>query len=296
MKIFSWNCQGLANPDTINSLRNWCWKDRPNIVFLMETMIDDKKLERVKKRCGYNDGVCVSSNGNSGGIGFWWKNINVQTKSYSAHHFEVDVLDEANNPYWKAVGIYGWSESSNKHYTWELMKSLVLNSTIPIILFGDFNEILNLSEKQGGAKRSSRNMEDFCEVIDTCNLRDLGFKGNFFTWQRGNSPSTLIRERLDRFLASMSWCSLFPEAVVVNLHIHNSDHGPILLKEEVTGLKKNKERLLKFESLWLSSDECHQVVKNAWEEDRHLELVEKIPSVLKKIDSWAKDTLCPLIF
>lgn len=48
MNILSWNCQGLGNPLTVRALQNWCWRDRPNIVFIMETMISNKDLEKVR--------------------------------------------------------------------------------------------------------------------------------------------------------------------------------------------------------------------------------------------------------
>ncbi|KAL2894664.1 Orotate phosphoribosyltransferase [Bienertia sinuspersici] len=211
--------KGFANPDTIRSLHDWCWRDRPSIVFLMETMINEKRLEKLKK-CGYNEG------------------------SYSTHHVEANVLDENNNIAWNAVGIYGWPKIMNKHLTWDPMRRMVAGIDVPILLFGDFNEILHPSEKQGGVSRMLKKMEDF---------------GNFFTWQRGNSSSRIVRERLDRLLASMSWCALFPSAVVLNLNIQNLDHGPILLKIVKRDGRNVRGRILKFESLWLSNESCKQL-------------------------------------
>ncbi|KAL2922938.1 Retrotransposon Gag-like protein 3 [Bienertia sinuspersici] len=106
---------GLANRDTISSLQELCWRDRPNIVFVMETMIEDKKLERVRRKCRYENGVCLSSNGNSGGLGLWWRDMEVQVESYSTHHIEENVLDAAKNPVWKAIGFYGWADAANKN-------------------------------------------------------------------------------------------------------------------------------------------------------------------------------------
>lgn len=60
----------------------------------METVIDDRKLERIKARCGYVSGLCVSSNGRSGGMAFWWKDVNVHIKSYLSHHFDSEVMGQ----------------------------------------------------------------------------------------------------------------------------------------------------------------------------------------------------------
>uniref|UniRef100_A0A803ND41 Uncharacterized protein n=1 Tax=Chenopodium quinoa TaxID=63459 RepID=A0A803ND41_CHEQI len=40
--------------------------ERLNIVFLMEIMIDAVRLERIRHSCGFVEGICVSSSGNSG--------------------------------------------------------------------------------------------------------------------------------------------------------------------------------------------------------------------------------------
>ena len=177
MKILSWNCQGLGNPWTVNALREWCWRERPNIVFLMETMIDVGKLERIQNICGFVNGVCLSSNGRAGGMGFWWRGINVVPSTYSNHHFIADVLDNNNVPVWRAVGIYGWPERENKHKTWEMMGRIKAMSRVPCIMFGDFNEILCQAEKEGGVPRGEREMDAFRGAVDDCHLCDLGYKG-----------------------------------------------------------------------------------------------------------------------
>lgn len=39
----------------------------PNIIFLMETMLDPKILEKIRNSCGYIGGLCLSSLRNLGG-------------------------------------------------------------------------------------------------------------------------------------------------------------------------------------------------------------------------------------
>lgn len=59
MNLLSWNCQGMGNPSTVNALRSWCWRDRPNIVFVMETMISYRELMKARKKCGFVNGLCL---------------------------------------------------------------------------------------------------------------------------------------------------------------------------------------------------------------------------------------------
>lgn len=150
---------------------------------------------------------------------------------------------------WHAIGVYGWPESGNKHQTWSLMRQLCRGVNVPILMFGDFNEITSLSKKFGGVVRGERQMDAFRGAIDDCGLVDLVFKGNIFTWQRGLSTKTLVKERLDRCLANSGWCSLFPYSEVVHLPIHKSDHALVLLKFGKDKTRYKKGKLFRFESL-----------------------------------------------
>ena len=82
---------------------------------------------------------------------------------------------------WTAVGIYGWPELCNKHITWRLMREIRSSIIGLIIFFGDFNEILHASEKQGGAVRRECLIDAFRETVELCGVQDLGYKGVSFT-------------------------------------------------------------------------------------------------------------------
>ena len=101
MKIFSWNRQGINNPETVQALRNWCWRERPDFFFIMESMIDRQRFESVRNICGFHNVICISSQGSSGGIGLWWRDQKVCLKSFSDRHIFV-VID------WMMLVHVGW--------------------------------------------------------------------------------------------------------------------------------------------------------------------------------------------
>lgn len=59
----------------------------------METMIDASTLERMHSISSIFYGVFLSSVGKLGGNGFRWRDINVATRTFSAHHFCADVYN-----------------------------------------------------------------------------------------------------------------------------------------------------------------------------------------------------------
>ncbi|KAA3490759.1 BEACH domain-containing lvsC [Gossypium australe] len=91
---------------------------------------------------------------------------------------------------WRYTGFYGSPYTCDQQASRRLLKELGQD--------GDFNEILYSSEKRGGQPREKRKMAAFREVLDECQLVDMGFQGTWFTWERGNLPETNIKERLDR--------------------------------------------------------------------------------------------------
>lgn len=135
MKILSWNCQGLGNPWTIRHLCHLVWGDRPSIIFLMETMICKQELMKVRNICGYANGVDIDSRRNSRGMGLWWEDANVVVIEWDAHHILFKVV-------WYGVGIHGWSVSGTKHLTFDLMRDIRRRCNGPLVMIGDFNEIV----------------------------------------------------------------------------------------------------------------------------------------------------------
>ncbi|CAO2841154.1 unnamed protein product [Amaranthus hypochondriacus] len=115
-------------------------------------MIEDRKLESVHSQCGFDAGICLSSMGNFGGLGFWWRHGDVSLVSFSNHHILIMEADGVNH--WFACGIYRWAEHSQKHQTWDLMRSLKKFIDVSFLFFGDFNEIVYSHEKMGGVVRN----------------------------------------------------------------------------------------------------------------------------------------------
>ena len=76
-------------------------------------------------------------------------------------------------------------EWNQKGRTWDAICSIRGDLTAPWLLMGDFNEILYNSEKEGGRPRTQRRLQTFHDVLSECELNDMGFMGDLYTWQRG---------------------------------------------------------------------------------------------------------------
>jgi hypothetical protein len=73
-------------------------------------------------------------------------------------------------------------------------------------------------------------MDRFREALEFCELDDLGFNGDTFTWRNNShSAENYIKERLDRAVASEGWRQRFPAFKVTNGDPRHSDHRPVIV-------------------------------------------------------------------
>ena len=70
-----------------------------------------------------------------------------------ADHAHIDTLvkGEVSIDWWHLTGFYGAPETSRRDESWALLKVIRDRSTLPWLVIGDFNEIVSVSEKEGGS-------------------------------------------------------------------------------------------------------------------------------------------------
>lgn len=74
-----------------------------------------------------------------------------------------------------------------------------------------------VSEKKGALPKDEKRMEVFREVLVNYGLYDMGFSRPWFTWERGNLPTTNTKELLDRGVANDKWLTRFSSASIYHL-------------------------------------------------------------------------------
>lgn len=64
---------------------------------------------------------------------------------------------------------------------------------------------LVLGEKRGGRGHPRHLLEGFRSTLEDCSLLDLGYQGEWFTWEKSRGTERWVQERLDRGLANKEW-------------------------------------------------------------------------------------------
>jgi exonuclease III len=297
MKIFSWNCRGLGNPRTVRELRRWVKNKRPEVVFIMETKMQSTKLDPIRSKLGFQNVFGVDSCGKSGGLALFWQGeVKLEIQNYSWRHINAIVSGEGSTP-WKLSGFYGHPDVRKRREAWGLMRTLATFQPEAWMLIGDFNEIVELSEKQGGGNRPRSQMEAFQRVITECGLSDLGCKGLKYTWSNCQEEGSFVRERLDRGMANAEWCSLFPGAEISAEAGECSDHCPLILSTSKVLQNQYKKRGFIYDATWSKETVCRDIIKKVWRvkgrfPNTWTNVKQKLHECKKELSRWKKKSRC----
>ena len=113
---------------------------------------------------------------------------------------------------------------------------------------------------------NSVEIDAFKNVLDSCTLEDLGYKGYTYTWSNKRPSDANTKLRLDMAVATMEWRAKFLITTISHLPPLASDHLPILVHvKSVQRFQQKFKKGFKFEETWLPWEDCGVVVKDAWD-------------------------------
>ncbi|XP_075669880.1 uncharacterized protein LOC142639613 [Castanea sativa] len=231
----------------------------------METRLDRDRFMKHCRDLAYPNKFLVKKPDSGGGLALIWKeDVRLEVINYTENHVLAKVVEDTGFQ-WFLTGFYGWLKSCQKHKSWALLKHLSSLVTGPWCCIGDFNAYLHSLEKLSNHPPQEKHMEEFGDALESCQLINLGFRGYKFTWNNKRPGAANTRERLDRAVANKEWLDAFSECSVSHEFSHASDHMPLLLQiGKDNRLQGRVARGFKFEEVWLLSEECEDLVGEAW--------------------------------
>jgi hypothetical protein len=114
--------------------------------------------------------IVQPSDGRRGGILMMWKREVKIVQIYAEPNY-IDVrVEEGENKIWRFTGMYGEFKWADKYKTWDRIRSIYQQNSLPWLVIGDLNEILYAHEKEGGIVRPERFRQAFHDALDNCRL------------------------------------------------------------------------------------------------------------------------------
>lgn len=253
-------------------------------MFLMETKRQDEAVFSLYKDIEFVYHYTVPPVGLSGGLALSWKkDVKLEVLSSSAN--VIDTILQINDKSVFVFFIYRAPQQQGRAKFWEDLSMLGDQRDSPWLLTGDFNDLLDNSEKVGGPPRWEGSFLAFRNFVSKNGLWDLQFSGNSLSW-RGTRYSHHIKSRLDRAMANLAWFEQFPSGRSEYLRFEGSDHRPLLTHFDQNLIKK--KGVFRFDRRLREKPEIRQLVKETWNYVPSNSVLTKINEVRRNIVEWTR--------
>ncbi|GJT08559.1 RNA-directed DNA polymerase, eukaryota [Tanacetum coccineum] len=197
--------------------------------------------------------------GNSGGILCLWDPLMFRKDQHIISDNFVVLYGTwvPNNTKLLIVSVYAPQSATDKRLLWSYITGLLSRWNGEVLVTGDFNEV-RFERERLGSVFNVHGANEFNSFISNAGLVEIQLEGYSFTWSH---PSAAKMSKLDRFLVSEGFLSLFPHISALCLDKNLSDHRPILLREMVTDYGATPFRLY---HSWFSFHGFDDMVRTAW--------------------------------
>ncbi|KAH0712322.1 hypothetical protein KY289_008281 [Solanum tuberosum] len=154
--------------------------------------------------------------------------------------------------------VYARCTSLERLELWEDLEDIAANVDVPWIVGGDFNVILEETEKLGGLPVTQQETTDFAQCLSSCNLSEITFKAS--------EVHHLIRQ--------------------------GSDHAPLhMICKTLQGNIIKPSRFLNF---WTKHKKFKEVVQNQWASSvmgsPFFVVHQKLRNLKRALSQWSKET------
>lgn len=292
MILMSFNCRGLGSPVKHRIIQQRVQKEQIDILFLQETKFTrfDPQFGRTIWHSDHYDCVHVNANGRSGGIlSIWDINKFFVSHSITGNGFVlIKGVWAANNIPCAFINIYAPASTSERKILWDEVSSHIQSFNGGICVTGDFNCVLQYSERSGISPYFA-GMDDFRQFVSSNGLQDLPLANRKFTWQ---SSSSSAKSRLGRFLVNADMAATIGHCTQLAIQRSISDHCAVVLKPISSDWGPAPFRTL---NSWISHPEFKSTVKDIWS-SLHFDgwkgfcVKEKLKHLRKGLQQWNKDS------
>lgn len=154
---------------------------------------------------------------------------------------------------------------------------------------GDFNDMLDPTEKEGRVPHPLWCIEGFRDAVRFCVLEDIPSAGYRFTWERGRGSANFVREKVDRVMVNAEWMSCFQTAGARVVEGTNSDHMAVCMHASLErDQRSGRVHRFRFENSWLREEECRAVMERSWRVSEGRDIHERLKVCGRALWKWGR--------
>uniref|UniRef100_A0A803LM05 Reverse transcriptase domain-containing protein n=1 Tax=Chenopodium quinoa TaxID=63459 RepID=A0A803LM05_CHEQI len=160
--------------------------------------------------------------------------------------------------------IYAYNTKAERDVLWNDLRILSGKIDEAWIALGDFNCVLEVDERIGAAVTMNE-IADFRNCVDDCNLYDMKYGGNHFTWNNKQEGAARVFSKIDRGMVNDKWTDMFKHA---EMYYHNEgdfDHCPGVIY--VFPDQREGKKPFRYFNLWSKKQDFKDNVKQVWKNE-----------------------------
>jgi hypothetical protein len=180
------------------------------------------------------------------------------------YFLSADVYHRVSKFKFEAIGVYGPADHSKSAQFLMDLEAKVQRSSMPVVVFGDFNLISGAHDKNNSNINWPR-VNAFNDAIARMALREVARAGARFTWS--NRQRNPVRCVLDRVLVSPEWELQFPLLSLRGATCLGSDHTPLVLDSGSECPRKSTRFF--FETSWFHIPGFSEMVVKRWQDQAY---------------------------
>ncbi|BFG40358.1 hypothetical protein CerSpe_266320 [Prunus speciosa] len=152
MNLVCWNVRGAASTKFKNNMVELIRSHHMDILFVCEPRISGEKALKIATSLGFSCVEIVDSVGFSGGLWLMWDDsrVHLDIIGTSDQSITACVSWKDHSP-WLLTVVYANPSGFKREKLWEYLDFVATCHQLPWLLAGDFNEMLGVEDKLGGA-------------------------------------------------------------------------------------------------------------------------------------------------
>lgn len=154
-----------------------------------------------------------------------WRDVEFEVLPLAVHsqYVHMEVLSKALCQKFVITAIYAANGAVERLVLWDHLRTL--HTQDPWLLVGDFNNVLETDEREGGNVPQIQEYGPFTDCLEECEIMDKRSRGRSLTWTNGT-----IRSNIDRALVNSRWIDTFPQIEAEFTAERLSGHTPCCLR------------------------------------------------------------------
>ncbi|XP_060210892.1 uncharacterized protein LOC132637893 [Lycium barbarum] len=284
MNWLAWNIKGLNKVYKQKELSIYLKDQRIKLAGIVETRVKEHKAPNIVKKVAPTwQNLHNYTHASNGRIWLLWDDSCYQVTHLEASpqliHVQVICRHTAMKCY--MIIIYVFNTVEHRKSLWHQLCDLAQQTTIPWLIWGDFNAVLNIQDRLFGAPVTNVEIKDFQDCVQVLNLTEVKWRGEYYTWTNKQRESDMICSRLDRALGNSEWMLDQGHLEVDFKQPHISDHSPMVMSIKLD--EQTTSTPFKFYNIWAEHSNFMKLVEEGWGRQLNRDKMRNVSMKLKAL-------------